>query len=280
LCVKVIVAASKALQNWRKIVSDRSIRRPAFTLVELLAVTATIAILAALLFPILSKAKIKAQRTACFSNLHQLGLAWVMYYNDNRGYLAESYPINNPDVWVQGDMSNLNEATNVDLIRQGKLYYYNQNPAIYHCPTDRGVNISGQAVSTVRSYSMNSFMGGREPGIGPIPVNADPYVQFFSKDSELQRPSELWVLVDEDERSINDGFFVTDPDGRMWVDFPAISAARHSFTYGLNFGDGHSELWRYRDPRSFKVFANRTEQSGNQDLARLARASTVRKKAP
>src|SRR5579864_3587476 len=91
--------------NWPRMKLGQSIRRQGFTLIELLAVIATIAILAALLLPVLSRAKIKAQRTACFSNLHQLGLAWVMYYTDNSDLLVESYPINNPYVWVEGDMT-------------------------------------------------------------------------------------------------------------------------------------------------------------------------------
>src|SRR5579859_299107 len=206
-------------------------RRRGFTLVELLAVIATIAILAALLLPILSKAKIKAQRTACFSNLHQLGLAWTMYFHDNNGLLAESYPVNNPYVWVRGNMSLPNEAGNADLIRQGKLYPYNQNVGIYHCPTDKGVVSGGRTLATVRSYSMNSFMGARDPDLGSIPPTADNFVAFYAKDTDLRRPSELWVLLDEDERSINDGFFVTDPTAGMWIDFPAISAHRHSYSF-------------------------------------------------
>jgi type II secretory pathway pseudopilin PulG len=242
----------------------------------LLAVIATIAILAALLLPILSRVKIKAQRTACSSNLRQLGFAWSMYSQENNSALVPSYP-SEPEVWVQGDMTIPNQAGNVELIREGKLFRYSQSASIYHCPTDEGQIFSGKRTATVRSYSMNSFMGARNPALPPIPETADNYVPFFAKDSDLRRPSDLWVLLDEDERSINDGFFVTDPTAHMWIDFPAVSEHRHNFSYGLNFADGHSEVWRHNDQRTQKVMVNRTEQSGNSDLARLAAASTVHK---
>jgi prepilin-type N-terminal cleavage/methylation domain-containing protein len=204
--------------------AGKSIRRRGFTLIELLAVIATIAILAALLLPMLSRAKIKAQRTACASNLRQLGLCWTMYTGDNGGYLAESYPAS-PDVWVQGDMTKANEANDPQLIMDGKLYPYNRNVSIYHCPADRGVTIGGQTVPTVRSYSMNSFMGARDPTVGPIPLSAGGYV-VFSKESDLLRPSDLFVLIEEDERSINDGFFVTDPDDTCgWISRPSQPGA-------------------------------------------------------
>lgn len=255
----------------------RSNRQRGFTLVELLAVIATIAILAGLLLPILSKAEIKAQRTACLSNTRQLGLAWVLYYTDNNGWLAESYP-DRPSVWVRGDMTKPEDATNENLLVQGKLYHYNPNTAVYRCPTDKAVTTSnGQHVQAARSYSMNSFMGARDAKLGAIPSSASGYVPFFAKDSELSQPAQLWVLLDEDERSINDGFFVTDPTGGRWVDFPSISAHRHNFSFALNFADGHSDIWRHRDPRTRLVNANGKEQSGNTDLIRLAGATTVKK---
>ena len=246
-------------------------------MIELLAVIATIAILASLLLPILARVRIRAERTACSSNLRQLGYAWIMYYTENNDLLAESYPLNNSEVWVQGDMTKPAEAGDVELIRQGKLFPYNGNASIYKCPTDRGVPIAGKIVPTVRSYSMNSFMGGRDASIGPIPQNASGYVQFFSKFTQVANPDKLWVLLDEDERSINDGFFVTDPEGRVWQDFPAISVARHNYSYGLNFADGHSDVWRHEDPLTWRVNANRSDSFGNKDLKRLAEASTVKK---
>jgi prepilin-type N-terminal cleavage/methylation domain-containing protein len=252
-------------------------RQRAFTLLELLAVIATIAILAALLLPVLSKAKIKAQQTTCLSNLRQQGYGWSMFAADNNGRLVQSYPTNNPTAWVQGDMTKAAEAVNADLLRAGELYPYNRDVALYHCPADSGVTIAGATVASVRSYSMNSFMGERDSAIPPIPATADGYVPFFAKEGDLRRPAEMWVLLDEDERSINDGFFITDPTARVWYDFPAISAHRHNYSYGLHFADGHSEIWRHRDTRTYEVAQTRTEQANNADLAAIARAATVKK---
>jgi type II secretory pathway pseudopilin PulG len=248
-----------------------------FTILELLAVVATILILAALLLPVLGRAKNKAQRTTCLASLRELGRAWFMYKDDYNDRLVESYPVNNSNSWILGDMTKADEAVNTDLIRAGKLYAYNRDVKIYHCPTDKGVTIDKKLVPTVRSYSMNSFMGGRGSDVPVIPTSAAGFMSFFEKYSDIRRPSDAWVLLDEDERSINDGFFVTDPTAKQWIDFPAISQHRHNFSYGLAFADGHSEIWRHTDGGTYQISLNRTAQANNADLERLARASTFPK---
>jgi prepilin-type N-terminal cleavage/methylation domain-containing protein/prepilin-type processing-associated H-X9-DG protein len=246
----------------RRELSNQFSRR-GFTLIELLVVIAIIAILAAMLLPALSRAKLKAQGISCMSNNRQLMQAVHLYSGDNREYFPMNthggsaqnpVPITTAGAyypwitgWLTWDTSphNTNFQYLISDLYAVLTRYSGRSQKLYHCPADNKVS-SVQArlgwTERVRSVSMNGAVGkGNKVATDGLLLCE----RIYEKTTDVNRPApaNLWVFVDEHPDSINDGAFFNAQSITEWIDLPGNL---HNKACGFSFADGHAEIHKWR----------------------------------
>jgi prepilin-type N-terminal cleavage/methylation domain-containing protein/prepilin-type processing-associated H-X9-DG protein len=264
----------------------------AFTLIELLITISIIAILAAILLPVISRARQAAVNVNCLNNERQLQLCWQLYTMDNNDFLVPNNSLafftddtNTISSTIQGvswlpDVDAKTEINPSNII-SGLLFQYNSQLGIYHCPGDLStleVTDDGPMLtqSRWRSYNLSQSMNGYPnfpmPG---YPNGIGQYIPMWAKLKDVRgpMPQDAFVFIDEDSDAISDAEFgmPTQPyyQGDVWWDLPS---SRHNQGGNLSFADGHVEHWKWAVPKIFVDYGEYITPQEMPDYVRVQNA--------
>ncbi|MCX6923883.1 MAG: hypothetical protein NT154_11855, partial [Verrucomicrobia bacterium] len=205
-------------------------------------------------------------------------------YNDRLTSSGYTAPVE-PTAWVNGwedfnpgNADNTDPSTLLDPQR-AKFAPYLRGVEIYKCPADRStVKIGTKAVPRLRSMSMGQQWAGPGDWLDPAGSRGPTgkYRTYFKK-AQIDNAPMRFVFLDEHPDSINAGGFgnmmVENAASARIIDFPA---SFHNGSGGISFSDGHSEIHKWRDPRTRPpvrydgMLALGISSPNNQDMIWLA----------
>lgn len=210
--------------------------RRAFTLIELLVVIAILAILAGILFPVFGRAKAAAKKTACLSNLKQVGAAMAMYMadcDDLFPYAADAADKYRPSIW-SSEPDFMAQIPYMPMMHE-VLQPYAKNRQIFKSPADNGTKVldSHPFLDFVTAPSMHAVYG----------------LSYFyrtelcfrgTSQTALQNPTEINVMF-----TAGGHWHVAKAPLELTDDFNSFANKVRDYRYNILFGDVHAKSLGY-----------------------------------
>lgn len=223
-----------------------------FTLIELLVVLAVVGVLASLLLPALSGARLRTQAAACQGNLRQLGLAFLSYFQDHQdtfpaGAGGSTYGAH-PEDWVWWQNTESNGLPTMRDPRGGAIAHHlaAYDPRWFRCPMDREAlrrekawKAQPQTEQYTFSYTLNAHS---EQGMATF-ISKDRSVIIRNRHSAVRNPVQK-IMLAEEKGGPEDGAGSAAIDDGRWVPPGYPLSERHRGRANVTFADGHVELVR------------------------------------